>query len=1252
MKSHLYARNSGEFKNIYAVDEHCLFTGCPRPPTRPKFRGILVDTIVPFAPERVDEMSASRFDTIGVDHPSSLPYRRELARLIDSWQTGSSEFRKKSVDRLQLLLKECLPGAFANISVITVHTVAVLLTRDASEVPPKPSWSRHPRYPEPLLISILKLLHLCLTPHLLLPPPVPSSFSALFAANSLSPSKERPEARGEDDHLESFEHDYGIAFDDDDTTKTKDFTVHLPYLDILRAVYLKTPAHPHHLSLAYLFAQLNAIVTDESSNQLRLSAISVISALSDVLDAPLLASFLPALASTLTSLLSKSPKLHSSLAYAALRALSLLLIRVFPTPASSGRTQDDFTEPPAGLEQALNLLSISNKRSDAFSSNSVSDAPVTAESPSREGFVKDMQRRKSLRIQIDEIWRTATAKQLQPRLVSVAVSTSGARSHSHSGVRVALVRFLSSLVLLRNVPLLSEHLAAFRYVLLELCADSYPNVANGARQAIRLFPVTDIEQALAACIHNKDGDLNDETSKQISPVLKRELSVLQLVQSASDDHLRDRLCSALIVILFPSNGEEKKHLNPLVQPRRLAAMLARVGFEPFAEMLVSLNDKCWHPTRVAPEAVAKALENVVLTAAVVIGQNGLLSAVLDALIAITDIASSGQAAAFASSSDGPVQNIRAFKRRAHAALVLKAVVAGALQGAKDEGDAHLADDASKEVLEAMARLFVPTMEQAADEEASPLDDTVITLKIGLLQSSSDLVEEISNMRLRTNRRPVGSDVVIVFLMHLLRDVSHGERVVRPEALKCLQRVALTVHAESHRALIFRHVNYVLARIIRNMEQSWAADVLQFIVGTHADDLSRETMLLLLRTLKELSDGVAGFGDERATQSLHFMRSVLMAALAQQNETGTLSESIEDPVYDEDKNDSLEERLNEEFNVVRKVMLSYCLEDVDKEDEIVEVRKSDVADDLFDGFQDEEAPDGERKEIDPIDSVAESVLDGTRDLLSGRNWGLRATALECATLALRLLKLRKKALLPQVAQLLPLIPPQFDALTEELDAGERLARVALERQKNRGDLSAEMYLIVSMVNSKGAELPVIRHACLLVSEAASHAGSFIKDRFVGLIFPKLRPLLRLCEWFPTLLMGRGGTHMRYATQDIVPSYGAMAACDACLEMLGSIGTRVPTALAPFSSQLTTTMGVFVGDSEHKEGHDSHVNASKLRFERERWIRRQKAGKLVVSALAKACPDETFSALLTHDARAPRELIPECQCGTQRNIVPVR
>lgn len=1193
---------------------------------------------------------SNRYVDIGIDHPSSLAYRRELARLIDIWRQESSEIRQGSLGRLKVLLRECSPGAFANVSVITFHTIAVLLTRDASDTPPKPSWSRHPRYSEPLLNSILTLLHDCLIPHRILPPPAPSTFSALFAGTLDSSSDGPLETDNEDYPLKRYGYDFENGLHNDDDTTVKDLTMHLPFLEILRAVFLKTPAHPHHLSFAYLIDQLNSISANEGSNALRLSALAVIAELSNVLDGPLLASFLPALVSTLTSLLSRSPRLHSSLAYAGLRTLHIILKRVFPVPASPELAQHD-VDPPKNLEDALHSLSLSEKHPGPPYDNAKRNAPSQTKTLSREGHKEETQRRKSLRVQIDDAWLATTIKQIQPRLVSVAVSTTGARLHTQSGVRIALVHFLSSLVSMKNITLLPEHVATFRYILLESCADSFPTVAKTALHSMRLFPATDIERALAACVHNIDNELGTRTPEQVSPVLKRELAVLKLIQSASDDQLRDRLCAGILAVLFPQQSEEKKSpLNPIVEPRRLPAILARIGFEPFVQMLVALHKKCWSPTRVASEAVAKALENVVLKAAVVVGQAGLLSGVLDSLLFMTDSPGSSQAESFGSLSDHSERNIPAFKRRAHAALVLKAIVMGALQVARDEGDVRLADDAAKEVLEAMGRVFVPSIEQASEKEASGLDDTVISLKLGLLQGLSDLVEELSRMRLRNKRRPVGSDVVVVFLMHTLRDAAHGEQVLRPEALKSLTRVAATVGTGSHRALIFRHVNYVLARIIRNMDQAWAADVLRLVVGTQADDLSREAMLLLLRTLRGLSDGVAGFEDERAAQTLHFMRSVLTAALAQQRETGTMFDSVESLVG-QVGNQRHTKGAGDEMRIIRGAMMSYCLDDINDEDAVPNDEDTAVVDDLFDNFDEDEAPDGEGKAVDPISSVAESVLDGTRDLLSGRNWGLRATALECATLALRLLKLRKKALLPQVAQLLPLLPAQFDALTEELDAGERLARVALERQKNRGDLSAEKHLVISSVNSKGAELPVVKHACLLVSEAALHAGSFVKDRFVRQIFPKVRPLLRLVEWFPTLLMRQNGAGAD-RIQDIVPSYGAMAACDACLQMLACIGMRIPNALAPFGPQLVTTIAAFLTDSDAYMQARNQVNVAKEKFEHERWIKRKKIATIIASALTIACPDETFCALLKHDAQAPHELVPDCTFGLKLNPVPVR
>lgn len=1190
-----------------------------------------------------------------VDHPSSFLYRKSLNDLISSWEVVTSERRREAIDRLASLLSHCAPGAYASMTVVTLHTVAVLLTRDAANTPLKSCWSNHPRYSEPLLLSLLQLLYRCLTPHLVLPPPAQSSFPALFGVSA--PAESDDDVFG--DKMDGIHHFWKVEDDDSDGNEKEQNSGHsnlyLPYRDILRTVVLKSSSESFQLSLAYLFAQLNAMLTDERANELRLSALSVIVALADVIDAPLLAAFLPALASTLTSTLSRTPRLHSSLARANLRALQVLS-RVFPCAdvSSSSLTlssHDDSTNNPSTLEQALRTLSLARDVSTRDTDKSKTSASPDVHPPSAEAFSESVRKRKSLRIQIDDAWRSVTAKQLQPRLVSVAISATGPRVHSQPSVRIALIRLLLWLLSSRNVPLRSEDVAVFKYVLLEACADPYQQVASAARQALHRFPVQEIEQALAACVSDEDKDNDSERTSNISPVLKRDLFAIRLLQSTSDDRLRVRLCTGMIVTLFPREGAKDKHLNFIIEPKRLPALVARVGVVSFAKMLVYLHQAHWRPSRVAPEAVTFSMNNVILRVSQAIGRAGLLSSTLETLIAGAESPDITPANSLKHlGNEGPERNVSKFKRYAHAAIILQAVLSGALDAAELEEDLNFVDAAGIEILGMMSRLFIPSVEQASDEEESVIDDEVVSMKMALLQGLSNTISNISQMRQRTKRRPVGSDIVLVVLVHVLQDAAHGEKVIRPVAMETLHSVATIVHAGSVRGLLMRHVNYVMARVIRNLGQPWAADVLKMVVGTKADDLSQEVLLLLLRTLRGMSDTLAGINDHRASETLGCMRSILLTALAQLNETPDQPASKEETKAGVSSRKKENIDANEGVMLVRRVMLKYCLDDVKEEDIVPEPEFKTDKDKLFDGLGENEDEVDEEESINSVDSIAESVLDGTRDLLVGRSWGIRAAALECATLAVRLLKQRKKVLLPHVAKLLPLLPVQFDILREELDAGERLSKMVLERRRQRGNVTAEMQLVVNMVNSKGAELPVVRHACLLLSEMTVHAGIFVKDRFVRMVFPKLRPLLRLCEWFPTLLV-MGDTQPN-VTYDLVPSYGAMAACDACLQMLASIATHVPTALVPFTTQLVKTVSVFFGDMDPDGKLNRSVNVAKREFEKLRWNERRLAAEQIVTGLSVASPDLTFCTLLANDPRAPSKISPCSSSGTETESIPIR
>lgn len=277
----------------------------------------------------------------------------------------------------------------------------------------------------------------------------------------------------------------------------------------------------------------------------------------------------------------------------------------------------------------------------------------------------------------------------------------------------------------------------------------------------------------------------------------------------------------------------------------------------------------------------------------------------------------------------------------------------------------------------------------------------------------------------------------------------------------------------------------------------------------------------------------------------------------------------------------------------------------------------------------------------FEALAQHTLTAMRDLLVGRSWKLRAEALACATLAVKLLAHRPKLLLPHAATLLPLLPAQFELLDDaQLTAGERMLQ-AFKKKKMRGRLDAQrVHDLVETLNTKSSQLPIVRNACELLAALAQCAGSFIHDRFIRLIYPKLIPLLRLAQFYPTLLVST----VTDVSDSLVtpPSFGAMAASDACLEAIASVSLATPSVISTHCLSLIKYLVVFFDrrndplQSPHRK--IVHVNRAIVRYESERWIRREQLAEVIVKQLKKVNPGDVLVGLLSYDDTAPTVIKP--------------
>lgn len=1122
---------------------------------------------------------------VGYSSTDTLTYHQKLSQLLYAWPTLSSTNRDIRIRDLASALTESSPTAYAALSVVTTHTLSLLLSGDAARSEPKPTWSRHAQYSEQLVISLLNLLLKVLTPHHHLKAPPPSAFVLLFqpAQAEIPPPDDGP---------------------------------YWPHLDVLRHAFEHATPRPHHFSLAFLFSQLAVLFEHEPSFSIRQLSLNVLAALIDAIDACLLAAFLPGLVSKLISITALSPRMHSSVAIPALKALRLLILRTFPRP-------DDPELPPLGQLKSISstLLSLSLSGRDWGSTSKASESNDVASASSQPtGRVKSDTG--SLRVIVDAEWCAKASGKLHPLLAMLVLSNTGPRTHTLPSIRIAFIRFLSDMLDAR-VVLDHSLVALFKFALLESCAHAMPAVANEALEKVHTFfsqnGVVEFERAILATLHFASFSENTDTPP--SRTMQVDFDALKKLGSSSDDDLVTRLGFGVLAVLIPNPSVGLGMF--VVPPQRLFSFLNRVGVSGVTRMLIFLHESHWRPASVAKDTVSDAMANQVLDTAFQMGKVGLLSCVYVPLYTLACPRNTERDLTSSEMGDGPDRDLDYFKPRAHSALLLHAVLNGAMvAGLRSEADraGHIShvERCSKEILESISCLFVPSVQAATTEEFSKVDDATITLKLALLQALSSTVRNLTLFHRRYKMGPVSSGILLGFLMNLLRDVAHGEKALRPAARDSLQEIAEHFRCETERKLILRHLNFIVARVIRNLQQGWAGDVLQLVIGNDGDDVSREATSLLRRTLKGLSDNLAGVGDTEALRMLQSIRSVLVTAVAQSEHHENAGNEVE--MLPEDGIDLERGSIEEEVAVVHRSLMSYCIDDAEDKDEPLAPNANREGNDLFKGFD-----DGAESLKVAFEDVAVNALDGAQDLLVVGAWKVRADALNCATLAARLLRKRRKVLLPHVAKLLPLIPDQFACMNETLNAGERMVRAMKERKVGRRWYDDDVNDLVKFVNAKGGELPVVRNACLLLCALAEYAGSFIRERFVRLIFPKMQPLLRLCTSFPTLLS-------RVFDGDL-PSHGAMAACDACLEAIACIARHTPIAVAPYASVLTNFVVVyFDGRFDPETGADRdivHGNRRMVRLEKERWNRRVVLAEIIVRGLAKVNEGDVFCSLLCAD-----------------------
>lgn len=1011
-------------------------------------------------------------------------------------------------------------------------------------------------------------------------------------------------------------------------------------------------SHPAQLAVAHIFHFLLYLAVNERAACLRRTALVAISALSRALPSDLLASFLPGVTSGLVRILAACRLEHGTVVVAALDALVALVLSTFRDGVIATRKENRFAQvsfSDALARRSLNSASSALKPSTNDRSTISANTKVEPKRPSETNFITAR----------DKSWTVRASREVSLRLNILLESHDGASQHTNVRVRQAVLRFARIFVALSSELNVSDRTRfLLRLVLFKACGDGYPIVQNEGVDAVLSLKKTgrlslrDVERGIriSAKVLSSEGEghigkraevsRNSESSSESSSLDlstpsqedREEEEYLTALLRHGDENDLLQLCDGYIRILIPPEREEGwRSLQGKEGSSHLVRCLTRIGVEGFSRMLLAMLLRSW-PKMVDPSGTYMAERDCrVLEVAFRLGRVGLLTILYPFLYRQLLHVSAESSCDFEESDQGADIGVllQSFKTRSYAMLILQAVLRGAVARDLDD-DIQLSDmqyfcQCTRELLYELGHFTLPCEEDGVRGWPAWLDDTTIVFKCSLLRCTALLIEDLATTHESALSKPIASEFVVTILISLLIDVSRGEPAVKKTAHRTLQRVAKVMKCSNERTLIFRHLNYLMSRLIQNLEEPWAGDVLGFIISGESDDVSIEATALLESSIREISDNLSGAGDARVLRSLAATHTVLSTAVKRSNAVHDAEANVvSSPARRSSHNPATGK---EGISKLRRKLFYYCTDDIEDYVAPTAPKPDESLGDPASSTEEEQQGDGARNSFE---AVAQHALVGVQDLLVGRSWAVRATALTCATQAVQLLQGNEKLLLPYAAKILPLLPDQFDVLHRIIPAEERLLDKIKQRKIAGREDAQEIEDLVKHLNHKGAELPVVKNACLLLSAFAQCAGPFIQDRFIRLIFPKMRPLLRLAACFPSLTAR--GSSPKNGTESSPPSYGAMAASDACLEALCAMANVLPESLIPHSSTVVKYIFVFFEDNEGRRGENygyGGTNMSMVRYEKQRWQRRAIWAERIVQSQKTVNPGAVIVSLLCHD-----------------------
>jgi hypothetical protein len=177
-----------------------------------------------------------------------------------------------------------------------------------------------------------------------------------------------------------------------------------------------------------------------------------------------------------------------------------------------------------------------------------------------------------------------------------------------------------------------------------------------------------------------------------------------------------------------------------------------------------------------------------------------------------------------------------------------------------------------------------------------------------------------------------------------------------------------------------------------------------------------------------------------------------------------------------------------------------------------------------------------------------------------------------------------------------------------------------------------------VNAMSSNLQVISAAAELMAVLVRSAGSFVRDRFVRLIFPSLELFLELGSLQPSI--HSPAMHRATDFQLPLPSFAASRAVDSAMQAVAAVALEVPSALRTFIPRIARYMRPYIIPEEQSvHGYRTRAitgNISRDQYEKERLLKRREWAASIVTGLVQASPDAAWFALAQIDRSGSKSL----------------